>query len=243
MAEVWSIMDKYVWHTRVVPSGIVALPLALSGLAWTGLELDVANPTLVIGLVTVILVFIGEHMLRDLFGDLEERLFEEWGGKPSTVLFRFRDPTLDESKKSRWRARAAELADLATPTKAEEVKDPSNADQRYDDLTTFVRARAGESSTSGILKSENIAYGFRRNMLGIRTVGLCTSMVGLASSVVRAWTANVTSEINFAISLAATCLVLFLVWLLLVRSGWVKKAAYRYATQLLYCIDSIPDRK
>lgn len=159
-------------------------------------------------------------------------LWESWGGSPTVGRLRWQDGG-DHETVSRLHADLRTVTGRALPSKEYEAASPVAADREYEAAVAVLRER------TRLVFAENVEYGFRRNMLGIRRGALSISMIGVVVSIlllilgpddlssrVSRWGAN------GAISLA---MVPFWVWM--VRPEWVRRPAEIYADRLIEAID------
>jgi hypothetical protein len=74
------------------------------------------------------------------------------------------------------------MANHVMPSAAEEQHDPAHADAIYSSATkVLIESRRDESHS--LLHKENAAYGFRRNLYGLRGAALCLAALLLAGTV------------------------------------------------------------
>src|SRR5947208_9959356 len=69
------------------------------------------------------------------------------------------------------------VRDVKLPTSEEEAADPEGADQRYEACVRFLRNATRDRSTFPLVFAENVNYGFRRNLWGMRSAGIACSAV------------------------------------------------------------------
>jgi len=139
------------------------------------------------------------------------------------------------------------------PSSDEEKNDPTRADGQYDSAVHWLKEQCRGKQFSLVLK-ENTAYGFRRNLLGLRPVGIFVSLFALAVPVVLIAAKFVQplrgSECLEVVlrnpQLAAAAVLAFIsiwIWVFAVSSRWVRQAADGYARALLAACDSPPAMK
>ncbi|WP_244103520.1 hypothetical protein [Burkholderia ambifaria] len=171
------LRDPYQRTARVFPGLLTALPLLIP-LLWI---LGPRSPilTALLALVTSCGAIYGlASGARGLGKRLEERLIVKWGGMPTTIILRHRDTHLDEYTKSRYHKVISEKLQIILPSAEDENRDPASSDQIYCGVTRHLRELTRGKEHSLLLK-ENIAYGFHRNMLAMKPIGLATSAVGI----------------------------------------------------------------
>lgn len=166
---------------------------------------------------------------------MQERVLKPtWGGLPTTLLLRH-EGLDDPSRARRRRSRLAALSGIDLPEVAEEQADRAAADRRYEDavavLRTLVRKRGSDYS---LVQAENISYGFRRNLWSLRALAISIIVGCLAVDAAIMLDSRSYSAAAFPTIVHFVALV---VWVFLVRTGWVLEAAQNYANQLLGVLD------
>lgn len=170
------LKDPYERKARVTPGLLVALPILLPLVCVYGPK----HPMLmsVVGLLTACgAIYALANIARGRGKQLEEKLISTWGGLPSTVLLRHRDKFFDSVTKARYHAAITAKLGILMPTPEEEAANPEKADDSYEGAAR--RLRELTRSDKQLLLKENIAYGFHRNMLAMKPIGLFTSIGGL----------------------------------------------------------------
>ncbi|MBC8725817.1 hypothetical protein F6X37_31000 [Paraburkholderia sp. 31.1] len=177
------LRDPYQRTARVFPGLLTALPL-LVPLLWI---LGPRNPllTAMLTLVTSCGAIYGlASVARGLGKRLEEKMLAQWGGMPTTIILRHRDTFLDSYSKTRYRAAIAAKLGVELPSAEDETRNPAAADQVYNGVTRHLRELTRGKEHTLLLK-ENIAYGFHRNMLAMKPLGLATSFAGIVFGLVQ----------------------------------------------------------
>jgi len=238
------LFDVYSLRARIWPATIVVMPLALSGLAWFG-----SDSTTWRGLLGVF-VFGGLVALADQIGRERGRrkqaeLFRAWGGKPTTRLLRHRDKTLNPLTKARYHQRLKEIMPLSSmPTAEEERADPAHADQVYETCGDYLLEKTRDEQKFALLFSENINYGFRRNLWALKPAGMVFSGLGFVASTIRllAMYRAGTALAPIPIGAAALNALLLCLWLAVINSRWVQTVAVAYALRLLAACEELPSQ-
>ena len=238
------VLDPYERKARLRPCLLCGLPLVASvvllmpqlGPIWGSI-----GGVLLYSGASVWLIQIG----RDLGKGLEERLFQSWGGMPSAAMLRHADGRLDKLTKERYRAFLTKsVPGLALASAEDERKNPASAFAGYESANRWLLEQTRDRARFELLFTENVNYGFRRNLLGLKRIGLGADAVALLLVVGVAfgsWTGQFTSTIKtlapewWASLLIAAMHTLALV--VLVRTKWVRAAAETYARQLLATCD------
>ncbi len=142
----------------------------------------------------------------------------------------------------RRHARLQELIpNIALPTEEKEAADPVGADQVYDTCVSFLRERTRDKSKFRVLFSENCSYGFRRNLWGMKVLGIAVAVISLGAVVGTIFVRGPDTALAAPAVLAggAISLLLLIAWVFAVTPSWVRVAAEAYAKQLLAACDEL----
>jgi hypothetical protein len=223
-----------------MPALFAGLPIAIAFVAWFPERLTALG--IIFGLVVLLAgTTVLSQVARDCGKRLEAGLFKEWGVMPSVALLRHCDNHLNRDTKKRYHRQLEKLIDgLKLPTDVSEAADPAAADLIYASCSDFLRERTRYADTFGLLLSENISYGTRRNLLGLKPCAIMLASIGstaCAGATIYACF-KLTDWALPAISLFVSLLCL-LWWWFRVRNGWVRITAFAYAERLLAACDQL----
>lgn len=187
--------DRYSFCARLLPSLTIAIPLVLAVLPWLPPDTFHAKGTMGMvvkyassGAVAVALAYFLGQLARGLGGRLEARLWEEWGGRPSVVFLRHRSPDSGSKQKLDLHARIRSLnPTLQLPSPNEERGDPGEADHCYERVSAWLRGSTRDAKRFPLLFEDNLAYGFRRNLLALRPYAFGAGGIGIISGAVAYW--------------------------------------------------------
>ena len=226
------MFDRYSRRARLAPVFLVALPATMlcatfvPNLAgWHRLW-----PIVSAGGIFVLLDQLG----RDAGRRLEPTLWRSWNGPPTTRALRHREanPVL----LARRHQQLATLTGISIPSREDEQRDPTGADNAYEAVTVYLRNHTRDTSTFPLVFIENCHYGFRRNMLGLRPAGLTTSIlsaIGAATGLALARFHHATLPITGLVGAAALAVLAGVLWYQIVTPDWVRPPADAYAERLL----------
>lgn len=228
-------IDTYSIQARLYPALLTLLPIFILLIALLP-SLEKRLSQVIPLLVSCGVLFLFTHIVRKRGRSVEAKLFQEWGGMPSNILLRHSDKSLDINTKTRFKEKLAKLPNIEFPTEHEEKDNPIAADDAYGSAGRWLRANTRDTSKYSILHKENIGYGFRRNLYGAKPMGIVISATALMVSIIAALFVGSVSTVAATLSATFSLLCLIL-WLVIVRSRWVKDAAITYANQLLSSLD------
>ncbi len=244
MSAFSQIIDGYERKARLYPALVLLAPAA-------ALAVAVMLPTLstIKSIVALIIAFGGTWLLSQLARDEgkkgEPKLFEQWGGMPSVAIFRHRDSRIDPITKERYHKKLASLVKEArTPSPADETAAPEAADNVYRAWSTYVRSNTRDTKKYPLLFRENVCYGYRRNVWGLRPLGITVSaLCALGGLGWLGYQYHTESNLSGAVIGAdAVALVLLVLWIFRFTCDWVRIPADAYAERLAEAVDGLPGK-
>lgn len=232
--------DEYVLRARVCPVIIVGIPLfalLLTDIIF-GAELKNLAALSLIGLAVITLL---AQIGRSRGKRIERELYRSWKGKPTTVMLRHSDSTIDQTTKKRLHSLLKEkIQDIQLPDAKEERSNPQKADEIYDSAISWLRSNTQDRAKFPRLFEENVSYGFRRNLLGLKPIGVFLAVVIIIVESIRDTPLSLPKIATFLAqpSVIASFVVIG-VLLFIVKEEWVKEAAYLYARELFRSLEAI----
>lgn len=184
--DIFKFFDAYSIRARLFPAIIAAAPVlaALTLLiSWKSFGLS----NLIASLGILVLLFAIADFARARGRAVEDKLYAEHGGKPSITIFRRNDRTIDAGSKDRYRAFLAGKLAVRAPSPEDESADQAVADDFYDQCGNWLRQNTRDTKKFPILFGENITYGFRRNLLGVKVLALCLNAVVVTACAFTLW--------------------------------------------------------
>jgi hypothetical protein len=136
---------------------------------------------------------------------------------------------------------ASNSGGLQFPDSASEASDPTKTALICASAVKWLREATRDTKKFAMVFAENINYGFRRNLLGVKPLAIVMCVLSLAATALHAWlsTAGNLSAVTAQSwgSVVAACIGL-VVWGAVVNAEFVKTTAFAYATALLATCDS-----
>jgi hypothetical protein len=231
------LIDRYVLGARVAPVAVVAFSLFLAISAWIPfsqwpIKLLGGSAFLALG------AFILAQLARDAGKAIEGPLWASWGGPPTVRMLRHRDTTIAPGSKSLLHRHLIELGVVdRLPSESEEREHPDHADEVYLTCADWLRRKALELKSKApfdVVHSENIAYGYRRNILGIKPYGLAILCFALAITVAAFFFHREPYIEFFGIVIVGAYLIFG------VTEPALKRAADEYSKRLLDAAQTLP---
>lgn len=245
----WSkLFDVYDWRARGLPAMLCLLPAlvvlvvvypAYANWRQSGLTL----------LVSCGFFFVLTRIARDAGRRIQDDLFRAWSGAPTTQLLRHRDGHYDVHTKQALHTRLMNLTGLPLPTAREEQEQPAAADEVYRAAALWLIKRTRDTQRFPLLFKENIHFGFQRNALGLRWLGVTIAAAsalwilldaGVFSTYDpyyvpdrwRSFSAPMTVSLLFSLLMIA-------VWLFGITAAAARRTGFSYADRLLECAESL----
>jgi hypothetical protein len=242
------VTDPYERPARLYPALLALLPLLALVMLLYG-----PKATALTGAVTVAVscggLYLTTNFSRERGKRLEGKLYCQWGGKPTTQLLRHRDNRIESVTKRRYHAFLASKINIPFPDRDQEANDPAAADEIYHSGVRWLlnHSRPEDNKKFELLFKENVAYGFRRNALGLKPLGLlisCSSLlwVLLVEGVIslqhgfidRAALVRIPETATASLIVSA---VMICAWLIFFTKESAHTAAFTYAESLLRTCD------
>jgi hypothetical protein len=234
-------LDAYTMRARLVPAIIAGAPafaFAAIFVSWGGLGFT----HLIAGTALTVLFAVFADVARRRGKAIEPGLIAGIGGLPTTTMLRHRDDTYDRDSKAELHAFIAAKLRRPSPTVDEERADPAGADTYYARGATWLRENTRDTKKFDVLFNENIGYGFRRNLLGLKLPGLLLNALILTACLAifwHRWPIDLSRPFDAKLLAVVVIAVLHATYLaLFVTEAAVVEAARTYARQLLLCTQS-----
>jgi len=184
--KVFKFFDAYSIRARLFPAIIAAAPaLAALTLLISWKTFGLSNAIATLGML--VLLFAIADFSRARGRVVEGKLYAQHEGMPSITMFRRNDATIDAGSKDRYREFLAGNLGTPAPSPAEESEDQCAADAFYSQCGVWLRQNTRDTKKFPILFGENITYGFRRNLLGVKVLALGLNVIVVAVCALLLW--------------------------------------------------------
>ncbi len=234
-------LNPYSVRARLRPVLFIVLPVGFGIAAWYPAEIQGLG-WLIGAAVACGVTFFSAETAADVGRQKQEALWTEWGGAPTTIHLRHRTSPLNSYTLVRYHEKLRSLrSELEIPTPEEEAADTEAADVVYASCVDFLREATRNKSDFSMVFSDNVNYGYRRNLWALKAWGIATSMIGLAAAggrIVRQWLAS-SSVTTTPLVCGGLSVVFLLLFTFVVRKAWVKQAGFSYAVRLLASLERL----
>jgi hypothetical protein len=239
--------DEYEIKARIVPAIIAVAPAVALALVVISFGTSVLSKTFS-GVIVVGLLYAFGDLGRRLGSKIQPGIYKDAGGMPSTVMLRHRDQTFDADTKARYLGFLVGQVKAKVPSLDDERTDPNAADTVYARCGTWLRENTRDKKRFVLVFAENVTYGFRRNLYGLRLLGLAVNAVVVIMCAIYlhrgAWWGVDISVGNGVVFVLAVAVIHALYLLFFTTRADVIEAARKYGRQLiLACEQLMPKRK
>lgn len=227
--RIMEILDQYEIRARISPSIVVTLPLAVT--LFIGIY-EVSNSlvdtVLGAGVIYILLMYSLSIFIRGYGHKIEQALWKGWGGPPSVRVMRWSDSLFGDELKLQFHKAVKDKCDIILSTRAEEKKNPKEADNKISQAFSMVKAILRHCDPEGLWSKHNAEYGFQRNLLGGRGIWLLFSILGSVACLT-SWTYEKADIwiLGLAIDLIWAIASVICGWYLLPK--FIRSSADRYA--------------
>ena len=233
--------DRYERKARLYPALLLIAPVVAGAVAMLPAKLS-GLQSLGAALVGCGGAFLLTQLARDAGKKGEKVLFKKWGGLPSVAIFRHRNNQLDAITKARYHKKLTGLVkETKAPTAVQEQADPVGADAVYVAWSNYLRVNTRDTKNFALLSQENVSYGYRRNVWGLRPVGIVVSILSFLACGIRLYSIYQSTG-KFDVDLigaGAFSAIFILLWSFRFTAGWVRIPADAYAERLAECTETL----
>ncbi|MGF6849851.1 hypothetical protein QFZ51_005086 [Chitinophaga sp. W3I9] len=237
------MFDTYTLRARVYPTIILLFPILLLGVQYS-IEFATLIPFFTSSIIVGALWYFLAHLGRTFGKKKEKELWAEWGGAPSIQLLRWRNNEIDDHTKERYHNHLQRLAPVPVlPDHASEMANPAVADGVYQSWNRFLLRNTRDTKKFPLIYKENAGYGYRRNLWGLRPIGIFVLVAIILGNYIHAAYLHQNWQLlgmsaNFYFIQGAQ-IALLLLWIVVIRKDWVKAAAFAYADRLIEAIPTL----
>lgn len=228
-------LDRYSFEAEALPTLLAFAPASLLIAVNLPEEMTPVGVLLKVSPLVALaaLSFVASQVGADLGKRLEDRLWARWSGPPTTRFLRHGNKEYNEITRRAVHEGLIALG-FRIPTAEEQLQDPNSSDKIYSACTAELRRLTRNRKEYPLVHKRLIDYGFRRNMLGLRWIGLSIAVVvSLVCTLQILWFGSAPGSIGPLLFVGTVCAGLGVCWLTLVNEKAVSLGAERYAHTLL----------
>ncbi len=244
-------LDLYDLRARAFPALLCLVPALVLLVSVYGVGSNIWQSGLSI-LLSCGFVFLLARIARDAGIRIQNNLFEEWSGAPTTQLLRHKNTHIDVHTKQKLHSRLSTLTGIPFPSLLDEQERPLDADEVYRAAAKWLIRKTRDTQQFPLVFKENIHFGFQRNALGLRWIGLMIALLTMIWIFFIAGVFNIhcpyfvldhTQNITVPMALPLLASILMaLIWFFAITKDAAKRTGFAYAERLLESADLLtPD--
>lgn len=226
-------MDRYDRIARLNPALLTLLPALLFVFVWFPAVWTQLG-AIAAFVITCGVLFALTRLARKSGQNVERKLGSRVGRLHTASLLSLSDDRLPKTMKTRCRSYIEKHSKIILPSLVEEAQDPKNA---QDDRLLAVRwllEHTRPQTEASLLLNESIAYGFARNLLGLKPLGIAiTTTVALGSAYFLYDLEIGSTAFVLGALLCGAAIIGLLMWVFLVTKSSVEHASQVYAEKIL----------
>lgn len=181
VGEMMDFLDTYTIKARLFPALLAIIP-ALVLFLLAGSWQDAGLPEMLLGVGIGVLFFALSDIARRAGKRAQRRIFRKSGGTPVNLELSHSDATISPATKERYLSFLSAEIGSPAPTPESEHSDPAAAARFYLASFDYLRNSTTDHDRFRILFNENINYGFRRNLYGLKPVGIALNLAAVAAA-------------------------------------------------------------
>lgn len=225
-------LSRYELNARLKPALLALLPALVVALFWHPGAWSIAGSVVAAASACGVLYAIA-LLARNRGRAAERKLDREVGRNHTARLLTHTDETFLPETKARYHA-YLRAHDRILSTPEEEAAAPELAFRRARSAVDWLLENTRDGGEAALLLDENVAYGFQRNLFGLKPFGIGLCVIALAAHVVLLALASPGGErFWFGVAGCAFLCALLFYWIFLVTQGTVAEASMAYAQRLL----------
>ena len=231
--------DAYERRARLTPALLALLPLLAAVIMIFHQSISIWTSLLTLAISSGVL-FLLSDIARGAGKSCQDSLFKLWGNKPSVIVLRHSDTTINPITKEGFHDFLSKQLGKPLPTLEQERADPCTADALYDASTSFLIGATQNKKNFPLVHIENANYGFRRNAYGLRLIGVIISIFSLSAVLLDAYfrygAESIEAHMAFKPEIMAEVifqLAFLVIWLLFFTKSRVRQAGFAYALALV----------
>lgn len=176
MKNLNNYFDEFNIQARIMPALIVALPIYAYFIIKGILDVNFIE-TIKNSFISVLCISIYYRIIRNLGKKQEERIFNELGAKPTTIILRYSDKRIDKITKNRYHKKLNEkIQGLRLPTN--EDKEKNESDELYESAGNWLRNYANNNRDAEYRVYQELKeYNFWRNLYGGKWIIVISSLM------------------------------------------------------------------
>lgn len=229
-------ISEYELKARIFPASLTILPLVITLLILFPELINLGSSLIILGILIILLFFLGK-LARERGKKVQHKLIQKWGSLPTTLYLSHLDNTLDIETKKRYHDYLEKnIEGLELPSQAEEIEKPKYSQDKYESAVKWLLENTRDTKDFSLLYQDNINYGYSRNMLGMKPLGVVISVISFVLNFYLLYSQSYPYITENTVGIIISIMISFafiIIWIFFVNEKWVKSTSKAYARTLL----------
>ncbi len=224
--------DEYEWKARAIPVFLVVIP-GIAAIWLLPIPFDPIPSGIVVTLISSAVIYLAA-VLGGLPGKrIENGLWEKQGGRPTVRFLQHGNSEFNRFTRQRIHEKLIGLG-LDIPSEKQEKEEYKTAITKWESCVEALIQRTRDKNQFPLVFNNLTAYGFHRNLLGIKYIGVSVSgaVVGVSTWTIIAQPFQMTGPVGPIVTIVVSG-VMLLVWVTMATPGSLTRSDERYARSLL----------
>ena len=171
MDKLVKFFDDFVFHSRVMPVLTAMFPIIVLGIFKGFIYKDFLDISLYV-FVLLIFIALASKVARECGKSYESKMYDKLGAKPTTIVLRYSDNTIDNITKTRYHKVLNEkISDIHLPLSSNEENEES--DSMYYSSMAYLRKYANSNrDIEPRVYQELKEYNYWRNLYGCKWISI-----------------------------------------------------------------------
>lgn len=229
-------VSEYELKARIFPAGFTILPFVITILIWFPELINLESSLIILAILMISLFYLGK-LARERGKIVQSKLIQKWGSLPATLHLSHSDNTIDIETKKRYHDYLNKnIEGLKLPSQDEEIECPKYSRDKYESAIKWLLENSRDTKKFPLLYQDNITYGYSRNMLGIKPLGIVISIISLFLDFCLLYSLNHQAITEIPIKIIISILLssfFIIIWSFFINEKWVESTSEAYARTLL----------
>lgn len=225
-------LDRYDRNARLYPAFLSLMPIFIVVAFWLPQVWTLLGGLFSFAVACGLMFYLAQ-IVRYLGRKVERRLGDRVARPLSAILLSHTDTRIPSDTKMRYHQYLTDHG-IKVPNFELELNDPKAAHQSFRSAVDWLLEHTRPTAKTSMLLNENIAYGFRRNLLGLKPIAMLLLLIAIIANAVLVFLHHQEQNRALAAGIVEMLFLLALVaWILVVKSAFVEDASFAYAQRFL----------
>lgn len=241
MEKIKVFFDDFTFHARVMPVLVILLPIIILSCI-KGILTDGFMDATLYFTIFIICLTVMSKLARNKGKDYEVKMYDDLGAKPTTILMRFSNNSINNISKKKYHERLnKKLKEIKLPLSQDE--ETLESDLLYEAAINWLRNHVNHNREIEFrVQQELKEYNFWRNLYGIKYIGLVLYiLIGVREYyIIESFNVNMMIKSPYPQYIGFLCMIISIVVIFFgVNKKVVQYKAFDYARTLIEVCETL----